>query len=60
MGGLTLERVYDPVMYFQFPPFEELFPEVAEFLGSEYVTVRVIPGEGAEWHALKRRDLPGL
>jgi len=52
--------IYDPVMYFQFPPFEELFPEVSEFLGSEYVTVRVIRGEGAEWHALKRRDLPGL
>jgi hypothetical protein len=50
--------VYNPKMFLKFAPFDELFPEVARLLDSEYRRVVVIEGEGQEWYGLARRRKP--
>jgi 4-amino-4-deoxy-L-arabinose transferase-like glycosyltransferase len=48
--------VYNPRMYPEFPPFPELFPELARYLQDHYRTAQVIPGVGSRWLGLVRRD----
>ena len=50
--------VYNPKMFLKFAPFDELFPELARFLVSDYRRVAVIEGEGHEWYGLVRRRKP--
>lgn len=48
--------VYNPGMYLQFPPFAELFPEVAAHLESSFrPAVRLGSGDAA-WQGLVRRE----
>jgi len=47
--------IFDPDMYPEFPPFEELFPELAEFLETRFDRVE-IRGEGRTWYGLERRE----
>ena len=48
--------VYNPRMYPEFPPFEELFPALSRYLESAYRRDEVITGVGMEWHGLVRRE----
>jgi hypothetical protein len=66
-GALIVERlaetgtrcvVYNPQMYLQFAPFEELFPEVAYHLETAYRRTVVIRGQGSEWYGLVRQRKP--
>ena len=63
-GELIVERleatrtrciVYNPNMYPEFPPFEELFPQLARHLDRAYRRAQIIRGGGREWHGLVRR-----
>lgn len=47
--------VYNPKMYLQFAAFDELFPEVAAHLTSEYRRETVIQGESTAWWGLVRQ-----
>jgi hypothetical protein len=67
-GSLIVERleatgtrcvVYNPKMYLQFAPFDELFPEVADHLASGYRRAMIIRGQGTEWHGLVRQRKRG-
>jgi len=51
--------VYNPKMYPQFAPFDELFPEVARHLETAYRRAAVIRGEAGEWYGLVRQRKPG-
>ena len=51
--------VYNPKMYLQFAPFDELFPEVARHLETAYRRAVVIRGRDSEWYGLVRRRKPG-
>ena len=51
--------VFNPRMYLEFPPFEELFPELTEAFASEYALDTQIRGGTATWHGLVRRAEPG-
>jgi hypothetical protein len=46
--------VYNPRMYLQFAPFEELFPQVARHLAGSYRRVGSFGAPGREWHGLVR------
>ena len=48
--------VYNPRMYPEFDPFEELFPEVSAYLRENYRKAAVIRGEGSEWYGLMRNE----
>ena len=50
--------VYNPKMYLQFAPFEELFPEVAQLLHESYRRAAVITWQNTEWYGLVRRRDP--
>jgi hypothetical protein len=67
-GPLIVERlaqtgtrcvVYNPKMYLQFAPFDELFPEVARHLETAYRRAAVIRGQDREWYGLVRQRKPG-
>lgn len=47
--------IFDPDMYPEFPPFEQLFPELADFLDTHYERV-AIRGESRTWYGLQRRE----
>lgn len=47
--------VYNPRMYPEFPPFEELFPRLSRHLDDAYRQGTLIPGVGSNWHGLVRR-----
>jgi hypothetical protein len=51
--------VYNPKMYLQFAAFEELFPEVAAQLASEYRRAAVIRSGSGEWWGLVRERKRG-
>jgi hypothetical protein len=51
--------VYNPKMYLQFAPFEELFPELARHLDANYRRAAVFSGQGMEWHGLVRQRETG-
>jgi hypothetical protein len=51
--------VYNPKMYLQFAPFDELFPEVARHLETSYRRAAVIRGQDSEWYGLVRERKPG-
>jgi hypothetical protein len=66
-GRLIVERleasqtrcvVFNPRMYPEFPPFGDLFPELARYLGRAYRRTEIIGGGGAEWHGLVRSGTP--
>ena len=48
--------LYDPAMYPEFPPFEDLFPDLAGYLRTHYQVVTRIRGGGTEWHGAVRRE----
>ena len=48
--------VYNPVMYPEFAPFRELFPEVSRYLAEQYRTKRRIRSGGETWLGMIRRD----
>ena len=48
--------VYNPGMYLQFRPFEELFPEVATYLGSRFQSAAAFGSDSRGWQGLVRRD----
>ena len=48
--------VYDPNMYLEYPPFEELFPELDRYLKDGYRSVLEIRAGGQRWRALIRRE----
>jgi hypothetical protein len=50
--------VYNPKMYLQFAPFDELFPEVARHLETAYRRALVIRGQDREWYGLVRQRTP--
>jgi len=50
--------VYNPKMYLQFAPFDELFPEVARLFDESYRRAAVIRGQGTEWYGLERHRKP--
>lgn len=50
--------VYNPKMYLQFAPFDELFPEVARLFDESYRRAAVIRGQGTEWYGLERQRKP--
>lgn len=67
-GALIVQRlvstqtsciVYNPVMYLQFAAFDELFPEVAAHLASDYRRETVIAGAHASWWGLVRERKRG-
>jgi hypothetical protein len=66
-GRLIIERleasrtrcvVFNPRMYPEFPPFGDLFPELARYLGRAYHRTEIIGGGGAEWYGLVRSGTP--
>jgi uncharacterized membrane protein len=67
-GALIVQRltdtqtrciVYNPKMYLQFAAFDELFPEVAAHLASDYRRETVIAGESTSWWGLVRERKRG-
>jgi 4-amino-4-deoxy-L-arabinose transferase-like glycosyltransferase len=48
--------VYNPRMYPEFPPFEELFPELSRYIHTKYRLSEIIQGGSNEWHGLVRRS----
>ncbi|HIF92505.1 MAG: hypothetical protein ABGX04_01580 [Myxococcales bacterium] len=48
--------VYNPRMYPEFPPFEELFPALSRYLNDTYRQSEIIAGVGGNWHGLVRRE----
>ncbi len=46
--------VWNPEMYPQFGPFEELFPRTHEYLVGRFETVRTVGAGGQEWRCLRR------
>jgi hypothetical protein len=46
--------VFNPAMYVQFAPFEQLFPGLAAYFTEAFETVRVHEVDGARWHFLRR------
>jgi hypothetical protein len=50
--------VYNPRMYPEFPPFEELFPELDRYLRANFRRAEIIAGEGSEWYGLVREEAP--
>jgi len=66
-GQLVVERleehrprcvVYNPRMFPQFPPFEELFPEVKRYLLAHYEKQADLGRPLSQWHGLVRRESP--
>lgn len=64
-GGLIARRIHDAGvrcvvmnlrMYPEFPPFKQLFPELARTLEREFRGERVIAEDGAKWVGLVRRQ----
>jgi len=64
-GSLIVERMHasgvrcvvmNPQMYPEFPPFKQLFPQLARALEREFRGERVIEGGGTKWVGLVRRD----
>ncbi len=52
--------IYNPVMYPEFPPFEELFPEVKRYLARNYRVTHRIRGGNEIWLGMMRnRAVPG-
>ncbi len=51
--------VYDPVMYPEFPPFHELFPEAALYIQRNYRYAAKIEGGGSSWRGLVRQTRRG-
>jgi hypothetical protein len=51
--------VYDPKMYLEYPPLDELFPELARYLNAAYRRAEVIRGGARTWYGLVRRENPG-
>lgn len=51
--------VYNPKMYLQFAAFDELFPDVAAHLASEYRQQALIEGEHSSWWGLVRQRKRG-
>lgn len=67
-GALIVQRltdtqtrciVYNPKMYLQFASFDELFPEVAAHLASDYRRETAIVGESTSWWGLVRERKRG-
>jgi hypothetical protein len=67
-GALIVQRlastgtdciVYNPKMYLQFAAFDELFPDVAAHLASEYRQQALIEGEHSSWWGLVRQRKRG-
>lgn len=52
--------VYNPVMYPEFAPFAELFPELSDYLQLEYRSTRKIAGGGEVWLGMVRRGAEGV
>ena len=48
--------VYNPRMYPEFPPFEDLFPNLSRYLDDAYRRTKIISGVGSNWHGLVRRE----
>ncbi|MDB4433188.1 hypothetical protein N9166_00440 [bacterium] len=46
--------VYDPKMYPEYPPLEEIFPELAHYLSTAYRRARLIRGGRSTWYGLVR------
>ncbi len=68
-GHLIVERlkadqtrciVYNPRMYLEFPPFDDLFPELSRYLSTSYTQAEVIRGGTTVWYglSLRRRQAP--
>jgi hypothetical protein len=51
--------VYNPKMYLQFAPFDELFPELARHLETAYRRAAIIRGQDSEWYGLVRQRKTG-
>ena len=51
--------VYNPRMYPEFPPFEQLFPALSRYLRDQYRAAAVIRGIDSRWHGLVRRSASG-
>ncbi len=47
--------VYNPRMYPEFPPFEQLFPDLDHYLRTNYERAEVIKGGDTVWYGLTRR-----
>ncbi len=47
--------VFNPRMYPEFPPFAQLFPDLARYLQSRFVRVETFQGGGTEWYGLMRK-----
>jgi len=47
--------IYNPVMYPEFPPFAELFPELDTYIRSRYVSTTKIEGGGEVWVGFERK-----
>ncbi|HIF95546.1 MAG TPA: hypothetical protein EYQ54_00715 [Myxococcales bacterium] len=63
-GHLIIERseaagvrcaILNPRMYPEFPPFEQLFPDLARYVETRFQPVREIRGGGTHWIGLVRR-----
>jgi hypothetical protein len=48
--------VYNPRMYPEFPPFEELFPELSLYISTKYRLAAVIGRGSSKWYGLVRRS----
>jgi hypothetical protein len=47
--------IYNPVMYPEFPPLEELFPNVTRYLARNYRVTHKIHGAGESWLGMTRQ-----
>jgi len=47
--------ILNPRMYPEFPPFEQLFPDLAVYIETQFQPVREIHGGGTHWVGLVRR-----
>jgi hypothetical protein len=48
--------IYNPVMYPEFPPFEELFPNVKRYLNRNFRITQQIRGGGETWLGMTRKS----
>jgi len=48
--------VYNPQMYPEFPPFVQLFPNLARYVSTHYERTETFGGDGAQWWGLVRRE----
>ncbi len=49
--------VFDPAMYAQFAPFEQLFPHLHAYMTEHFETARSMTVEGTTWQFLTRRKV---